>query len=1404
MGKIKIYSSFEQNAVFFDGSTVSPKFIGVPVAQLHPTESDRIIIKRNDRVESGTTEFRKIFKRLKINRIQNQDGVDLVSGLGYDRTAVLSYLNAQFNKTFADVASDATAEYDIYVSIDYTEGISDGTRFRPFTDIQSAIDAANDGDSIFIKGGTYNITSKLVIPTSKGLNLFGDYNTVIQYASYIETNEDVLEYIGDGTKSMSVHRITFKHAGEYGIQAVKLVKYEMRNCTFVNNGWNGTEVNTVLPSTTSGILGYDSSNTDLQSFYAGANASNGGAVRIEEVTNLEIIANTFNNNLRGLRVQDCGVNGYGFITRNVSSQNIESGIYLAAGTTYYGCQNITVMMNSSSYNANNGVLVVGGLNNKVASCEIFGNWNAGVADWASGNFSVRDCGIYNNNRSQYNGIGNTGDAKSSVFIGEAYNLLGTVININPNARFIAEVLDNQIQYTGLGSNTEKVGVYLDESLGSLASNSKNLIRIDNVGFVEQDYAIDMSACDISNLEVVIGNNTYYNIQEKAIKPPLAGDYYELPFSNFSTSLKEVDVSVSNTGNIILKEGVGGVVLNPYMVNELVVEASGSDLKFKLKGTPKIQFTVPVSGTSINGSMVNSVQSLAITQLNDVLTNTIGYQSTDNFVSAFNLSGDNLTLTLQDGTSYTVDVTTLGIDENKFVSSGALNGSNLELTMNDSSVVVINASNMINSSTLPAISNDWYISYGNRAGELVAYPSVVADVENQQPFYNADFLYKGEEYVWTHNVNGFYYLGIYSGAEDNFDEGEIILNAKWSNNFKFINTVVSETSLAVDVSSRYASGYTIDNNTVFSLRYGNDNYLYLYDISNPIPVLVGKSNSVLVGDYQVISMGGQNQPNAKFPVMIKRTDTWDIVADFDNSENNEWSDGIEAQTIVKSNLELESGYKMVFQLPSVGGNRSYGINYTGASTGEANPINFMTARFRWDAQEIIAQAADWTLNTSNSLYDDVSFGQPYWNVTDGNAVTVSYRYLEDNTLELWDEDRQELIMTYNNSLDGNSFSLYYGATSYPSTELQLPNVSIQLLNQGSQPVTSFAPDISNQSFDITEGLAFNVQIALDSGSDIVNQYVELDAPSWAVLNQETGLFMGTAPAFGADNEYIINCKAANAVGGHTNFTITLNVIEPVYTNTKSLRFEDGVSSYIGGNAALVTALERSGTGDGSSDAWTIAFWFKGSTSNTGQTLFYFGAADVVNSGYIEIKQTNHNGQKRLRFRYGSNVNHIQMTTPSGSIDPSIWQHVLVSYNGGTTGVASGSLSNYYSRFKIFIDGVEQTTANTHNNNGYNGTIVGQNYRFGRFSSGNYPKDVLLNQLAIWNSDQSSNVVGLYNGGDTQEISSLSAGVGSMNTNYLPVAHYYEIEDSVSTIEDLVGTAHFVGYNFNSGDLVTDAP
>ena len=1307
-----------------------------------------------------------------------------------------------------DLEDSTLNTYDIYVKAGYTGTIKDGTALNPFDNVETAVLSANDGDSIFLDG-VFVISSAITLPSDKSIYLYGDDSTEIKYASYNVSNDKIFyQSSSSSSKEYFFSNIKMSNSGDYAVYIRSAKEVKFSKCEIFNNGWSGQGLSTISADNGS-TLGYDSDQSDLQAFYAGDEASNGGAMRIRSTAIVNIVECKIHNNLRGLRIQDCGVGGYGYISRNQCYNNIESGIYLASGSynASAGCENFTVYNNASKYNANNGILVIGGINNVISLNVVEGNWNAGIMGWHASNTRFRDMDLTNNNRSQYNGIGNVGDAHASISIAG-----GT---INPLATFIIDILDTQVYNTGLGSNTSRVGLRVSSDVSDINDVEKSLINIDDVGFKKQDYAVDLE-CDLDKVRLTLGDCRYIDTTEKNVKVS-NGYYYELPFSNHHTNIKDLDLSLdSTTSQIILKEGVSGDVLNVYGMNTIQAVAFGSKIRLILKDSHKIQLETEVANTSINGSMVNSVLAIALVQINDLFTNTSGFASGGNPVTAFALTDNNLTLTLQDGTSFSVDVTTLGVDENKFVTSGALNGSNLELTMNDSSIVTIDASNMINGSSLPAISNDWFIAYGSRAGEQIVVPTVVTDVRNQQPFYNGDFLEKGQEYIWTHDDAGFYGLGIWSGIEDNYSHSDVLNTSRWSTLFRFKggSSVIANTtdgSVGIDIDSRFSEGYAVTNSTVFSLRYGNDNYLYLYDISDVIPVLIARTNSALVGDSQTIYFGGNNQPNARFPVMVKRTDTWQIVADFDNSEDNEWSDGIEPQTIIKSNVELEAGYKYVWQLPNVGNNRYYGIDYLGASTGETNPASasLLTGRWRWHTTEIIQYADDWTLNTSNSHYDDTSFSQPYWYNTGSGGITVSYRYNTNNVLEMWDEDSQELIMTYDVTLDGSPISLFFGSNTYTSTPGDIPNLSIQELGQGSQPVTSFAPDINSQSFDITEGEAFNVQIALDAGSDIVNQYVSHDAPSWAVLNQATGVFNGTAPAW-TDNgdSYAIQCSAANAKGGSTEFIITLNVVEQTYTNTKSLKFEDGDSSYLSGNGTLVSALERAANGSGSSDAWSISFWLKGSTHNSGQTIFYFGPSASSSGGYLELKQTNHNGSKRLRLRYGTASNYIQLTTPSGSISPNTFgfQKILLTYDGGTTGDSPGDMSDYYSRFKIFIDGALQATSNTHSGNGYTGSIVGDLFRVGRFvgTTNNYLKDMLVNQLAIWSSDQSSNAVALYNTGNTQDLTVPQANVGGFDADYLAPDHYYEIESSVSDIPDLIGSASLIGFNFDSSDLVDDAP
>jgi len=333
--------------------------------------------------------------------------------------------------------------------------------------------------------------------------------------------------------------------------------------------------------------------------------------------------------------------------------------------------------------------------------------------------------------------------------------------------------------------------------------------------------------------------------------------------------------------------------------------------------------------------------------------------------------------------------------------------------------------------------------------------------------------------------------------------------------------------------------------------------------------------------------------------------------------------------------------------------------------------------------------------------------------------------------------------------------------------------------------------SSLTVNLTEGDTLNYELTADYG--VGYEWSNLPSGVVTVEGNIRKIIGGSNLTAGT---YAVTMKAINYNGEDTK-TLTINVSTPPFSNTKSINFNN--SDYLGANASLVeSTLGRNSNGSGSNDAWTIAFWYKASSDNTGQTIVYFGNQDVTNNGFIELRQTNATGGKRLRLRYGSNNNYVQLSTAAGSLTPNTWQHIVVTYNGGTTGASSGDINNYYGRFSIYIDNSLQTTSNTHSNYGYSGSIVGQNWRVGRFASGSHLRGARLDELALWSSDQASNVSDIYNGGAPFDLGTLTDS---------PV-HWWRMGDgdTYPFLQDNGSAANciFQMYNMTAADIVSDTP
>jgi len=1368
---IKIFAKTESNEVIFTSENhgINPKAPAICYAYESEygstVDAPRIIIRRSDQQRADGTD-RILIKRKAIWFFFKEDGtrVTTATDAATAIAEVVAYLATEFNRSIAeDVEGSGFNEYDLHVVESSTSATPIGSALNPFSSIQDAIDVAEDGDRILVKGD-FRLSTHLVLPSDRSLHFFGAKNTIICYPTYVNTN-GMLAYQSSSscTKEYSFDNIKWVNAGSYALYIRSAAKVEITNCEFFQNGWSGLGLSTILAED-GGTLGYDSAQVDLQAFWAGTETSNGGAMRIRSTTVVKVTDCDVHNNLRGMRIQDCGAGGYGYIARNQCYNNIESGIYLASGpyNATGGCENFTVYNNSSKFNANNGMLVIGGINNVISLNVIEGNWNAGVMGWHVSNTRFRDMDLNDNNRSALNGIGSNGDAHASISIAG-----GT---INPGATYLVDILDTQVYNSGLGANTSRVGLRISSDVSNINDRSISLINIDDVGFVGQDYALETN-CDLSKVRVTIGDCRYIDTAEKNVLHTGAGSHFELPFSNHSTSVKTLDVVVDTIKmTVALCDGVGGDTVNVYGINELQSINRGTFVDVIQKGSKKVQLSdLTYPNVYVNGVVAGS----DVNSMNDTMN------------AAFEMSLMNYKTFLE-------------------------------------SEVGVNTSGG-GGSSLPAQADNWYIAYGVDAEDAVTDPTVTATYKGSQPFYNGDFLEKGHEYIWTHSDNGTYILGVWSGAETTYDEVDVMLDTRWSTNFKFSSSTntVRETSIGVDVASRFASGYDITNNTVLCLRYGNDGYLYLLDITGGEEVTVGRSNVALVGDEVTIFMGGANQPNAKFPVMQERTERWTVVADLDDSENGEWSDGIETQTIIKSNMSILPNEKFTFTLPSAGHNRYYALDYTGTSIGESNPVNDLENRFRWHTTEILQHATTngWTMNSSNSYYDTVNYGGQ-WNPTHGNQILVSWRHLSDNTLEMWDEDADELIMTLNSSTGGAAVHMFFGANAYASSISTIPVLSkynLDAVAGGTNVATWFFIESPDGNFEYplfrTEAEANAIDL-VEGGSgssssktyddDLTNttwyypdtnfvssgtvapshgiwggstsivwneQVTDVDtnyAPTFTDIQQNvmegssvnivykaagdthtynvTGVpsgyadngtaIIGTAETItdGIDIQHVLNVTMANNYGSDTG-TITIDVLNDVSNDdtdisiggsdtpfTKAMSF-DGSNDYLRANPSssqsnpLYMYNQSGGTtvnpGEAwsNSQPWTVSVWFRCTDSNTANERAIWTQGNTAGG----VMLTRKNG--KLNFKFGSTSNNLEFTS-TDNINTDEWYGINIQYDGGLTGSSSSNVNDYYSRFiinRVMATGAVSEVQGTwtHSNYGFNDKIdvyfyVGQQF------------------------------------------------------------------------------------------------
>ena len=340
-----------------------------------------------------------------------------------------------------------------------------------------------------------------------------------------------------------------------------------------------------------------------------------------------------------------------------------------------------------------------------------------------------------------------------------------------------------------------------------------------------------------------------------------------------------------------------------------------------------------------------------------------------------------------------------------------------------------------------------------------------------------------------------------------------------------------------------------------------------------------------------------------------------------------------------------------------------------------------------------------------------------------------------------------------------------------------------------------PEItSSTGITITEGDSVNYELVATRGVGF-----EWENLPMGVITVEGNIrkLVGGNALTAAGSPYNITMSAINYNGLDTE-TLVLTVSSAPYNNTRAVKFNQ--NDYMDASATTANPLYRAGNGTGSSDAWSIVSYFdSGTSTNSKQTIISFGGSDQGSEGHIWVYWDASGGDNRIVLRYGTSGDYLQFETPVNSVQGTDgYKQILVTYDGGTTGNSGAQINDYYSRFKIIIDGVDQTLTTSNNNSGFTGEIKDDFFRVGEASfGGNHMRNsCLVDELAIWSSDESGNSAAIYNSGTTHNLALLGSAPD----------HYWRMGDgdTFPLIEDNIGSLDFTMFNMTAADIVNDVP
>ena len=447
-------------------------------------------------------------------------------------------------------------------------------------------------------------------------------------------------------------------------------------------------------------------------------------------------------------------------------------------------------------------------------------------------------------------------------------------------------------------------------------------------------------------------------------------------------------------------------------------------------------------SSIGGT---SVTSFTMRAVNYCLEDGSGFIVQEDGTTKFVSEDLNTVIQRSDGTFLSVDTRSVshggtGGSAGNPVVSGAVSGNTMTLTLDDTSTVDIDVTNLNNGTDVAFPASNWY--YTNSGAQVTSNTHTISN----GPVYWGTQLRAGEELVWTTGdatAGCHFNIGKWTGGTSVTD-ATMHNKSNWEKKIRMWmitgNEDVSTSNPGVDDNSvGFDNGRGFNTSGVASrmaLRYDKaDNKLKLYELVFDRETLVAVANTTEDGNPITISATAATNTGSgalgTLPALTHRVYPWVLVhehtaGDVANDDFRSGSTGTTPRNVFRyDSRKLNRGEKAKVTIPSglapalvSGENVHLAIDYTGSSLNQSSVWEQTTGSVELMHNGRMDEGVGMTVNTKAQLY----FGSGT-QTSDVSGRTISLRYNEDNSFDVFDELNEEVLFTKDTNLDGSSINIH---------------------------------------------------------------------------------------------------------------------------------------------------------------------------------------------------------------------------------------------------------------------------------------------------------------------------------------------------------------------------------------------